>query len=385
LSKIAVYHFNNGSGGGVFTVIKNLFRFSSHPAIENHIIYTINQDKDSNYLPVSIEGAKTETVFYYSPRANFHYTCKALSKLIPNPQAVLVAHDWLELGMVSHLGLQNPVVNFLHGDYNYYYELATAHQTAIDNYVAIASSIALKLKAILTTEKENIYYFRFPVPFINAEGIEKNSKSIAFVGRLSASKGYPLLSAIDDKLRNDKINLTWHIAGDIAKEEEDYRKNWSNKSDTVFYGCLSNDDILQLLNKMEYFILPSLHEGMPVSIVEAMKAGVIPLVNDIDGGIQELIEDGVTGYKINGNNPIDYASKIRELATNVTLRTTVRNNCIERATLWFNPIENTRRIEDQISKLYASKRRFKAPKTIYGSRLDKTWIPNWITKTVRSL
>ena len=43
MDKIKVYHFHNGKGGGVLSVIKNLLRFSDTAMIENHIIYTINE------------------------------------------------------------------------------------------------------------------------------------------------------------------------------------------------------------------------------------------------------------------------------------------------------------------------------------------------------
>ena len=118
-----VYHFHNGSGGGVFSVIKNLLEFSQSPDIENHVIYTINKLNQPSYTIGNLKGAASEQIFYYSPKWNFFHTCKLLAKLLPDEKVIIVAHDWLELGLVSNLGLQNKVVMFLHGDYNYYYQL----------------------------------------------------------------------------------------------------------------------------------------------------------------------------------------------------------------------------------------------------------------------
>ena len=98
--KLHVYHFHNGGGGGVLSVIRNLVRYSQNTNIENHIIYTINKDIDPVYIIHPIEGAHSEKVFYFSSKWNFYYTCRQLAKLLPGDKALIVAHDWLELGIV---------------------------------------------------------------------------------------------------------------------------------------------------------------------------------------------------------------------------------------------------------------------------------------------
>jgi hypothetical protein len=67
-----------------------------------------------------------------------------LAKLLPDDNAIVVTHDWLELGMVSNLGLQNPVVQFVHGAYDYYYELAQSHASSIDRFIAVAKKYRRK-------------------------------------------------------------------------------------------------------------------------------------------------------------------------------------------------------------------------------------------------
>ena len=135
---------------------------------------------------------------------------------------------------------------------------------------------------------------------------------------------------------------------------------------------------------MQFFILPSIAEGMPVSIAEAMKAGVIPLVNNIDGGIQELVKDGVTGYKITNNDPELYADNIYRLLENEILSAAISENCIEAANKLFDPYKNTRLIEEEICKLAFESHKIKKAWKAYGSRFDKKWIPNLFTKSARS-
>ncbi len=381
--KLQVYHFHNGGGGGVLSVIKNLIQFSQNPDIDNHIIYTINKEETASFIADDISGAVSQQVFYYSPKWNFYYTCKQLAKLLPNKKVLIVAHDWLELGMMSNLGLQNPVVFFLHGDYNYYYGLAQKHEPAIDQFICVAKNIETKLLTLLPDRKDNIIYLRFPIPRINNNQVLQQHCNIIFVGRLTTDKGYPMLPLIAEKLCLQNIDVVWHIAGAAPNDTDTVV--WDKKINVHFYGNVSNDRVIALLKDMQIFILPSIAEGMPVAVIEAMKAGVVPVVNNINGGIQELVINNETGYKIDRNDPEDYTEKIIELFNNRSLSETIKRNCIEKANSLFDPVDNTKMIEQQFQQVLASLKVKKNAKKIYGSRLDQHWIPNVITKSVRSI
>ncbi len=382
MDKIQVYHFYNGSGGGVLSVIKSLLQFSSNPLIENHLIHTINKDEVDNYPVNNLKGAVSEKIFYYSSGWNFYYTCTQLSKLLPDENAVIVTHDWLELGMVSNLGLQNPVITFLHGDYDYYYQLAQLHQAAADKFIVIANNMAAKLKGMIPERKDDICYLRFPVPSVDCNESERQADNIIFIGRLTKEKGYSLLPEIDKLLRIKNIFLNWHIVGE-KNSDSNNETEWEANSQVKLYGIMNNEEVLLLLKKMKYFILPSLNEGMPVTLIEAMKAGVIPLVNNIEGGIQELVTDAVTGFKISNNEPAGYTDCISKLSEDKNLSGSISGTCIATANKLFDPHQNTRLIEDEICKTFLAPRKNKKAKKIYGSRLDQKWMPNIITKSVR--
>ena len=57
----------------------------------------------------------------------------------------MIANDWLELGMISLMGLQNPVVQILHGNYDYYFDLAIKHRESVDSRIVVNSNIKKKL------------------------------------------------------------------------------------------------------------------------------------------------------------------------------------------------------------------------------------------------
>lgn len=59
--------------------------------------------------------------------------------------------------------------------------------------------------------------------------------------------------------------------------------------------------------------MPSRSEGLPVTLLEATSAGVVPVVSDLASGIPDVVEHGVTGYRIPPGNIEGFANAIAEI------------------------------------------------------------------------
>ena len=59
---------------------------------------------------------------------------------------------------------------------------------------------------------------------------------------------------------------------------------------------------------LDLYINTSLHEGFPMSVLEAMSHG-LPVVAPIEGGIKEVVTDGLQGFLIEGRDPKRFAQK----------------------------------------------------------------------------
>ncbi len=118
---------------------------------------------------------------------------------------------------------------------------------------------------------------------------------IGSVGRLAEQKGYRFLLAAMPEVLKSIPGCELHLAGEgeekamlmaIADELGISRQ-------VKFRGYLGN--IPEFLTGLDLFISPSLWEGLPTAILEAIVAGVPVLATDIAGN-RELIQDGKTGW-----------------------------------------------------------------------------------------
>ncbi|MCK4527620.1 glycosyltransferase [candidate division WOR-3 bacterium] len=99
------------------------------------------------------------------------------------------------------------------------------------------------------------------------------------------------------------------------------------------------EDIPELLQVMDIFVLSSLYEGLPVSLLEAMASG-LPVVVTKVGGMPEVVVDGKTGFLIYPGSTEQLVEKIGELLRNSEKRKLFGTSGIERVKKEFS-IEKT--------------------------------------------
>lgn len=380
--KIKIIHFNNGRGGGVLSVIKNLIECSDNSEIENHVIYSIEKRIDPTIIP--FPKAKTVQVFYYDRDWNFYYTCKKLGELIPDEKSVIIAHDWLEIGLVHQLGLTNPVIQFLHGDYEYYYNLATAHKKVVKQFICVSPAIEKKLIDRLSDRISDIAFLRFPVPNVEI-AVKKESKAIRLIFCVrdlhEKIKRFYILPQINNILRDRGVEVDWTIIGS-GKTDQEIRELFG--TNVNYFPSLSNTQVYMQMQKADVLLHPTTSEGFPVVVVEAMKCGLVPLVTDWDGATANLINDGETGFLFDKDEIMKYALIIEKLSNYPFLLNQISTNAVKIARKLFDPHDNTIAIEKVIQAVsYRHVNERVTARKIYGSRLDNKWIPNFIVNRIR--
>jgi glycosyltransferase involved in cell wall biosynthesis len=85
----------------------------------------------------------------------------------------------------------------------------------------------------------------------------------------------------------------------------------------IFLGY--RDDVAELLASCDLLVLPSLYEGLPLSVLEAMAAGK-PVVATSVGGTPEAVLDGETGFLVPSRDPTALVRAIQRLLKDACLR-----------------------------------------------------------------
>jgi glycosyltransferase involved in cell wall biosynthesis len=117
---------------------------------------------------------------------------------------------------------------------------------------------------------------------------------IGIVARLSEVKGHRFLVSALKRALNEMPDLQLFIVGDGKEKESLLVQARQLGIEKKVFFISSVEDTAKVLSAMDLFVLPSLQEGLGLSLMEAMAQGVPIIASDV-GGIRSLIQDGVTG------------------------------------------------------------------------------------------
>jgi glycosyltransferase involved in cell wall biosynthesis len=145
---------------------------------------------------------------------------------------------------------------------------------------------------------------------------------LLYTGRLAAAKGLPILLQSLARLKASHPDLVLTIVGDGADRAslEAMTLDLGITNHVKFVGYKSQAEVRQLMQQTDVFVLPSFAEGVPVSLMEAMAAG-IPVVTTQIAGVSELVENGASGYLVPPGDVELLGDRIQTLLNNPELRT----------------------------------------------------------------
>ncbi len=141
------------------------------------------------------------------------------------------------------------------------------------------------------------------------------------IGRLIRHKRVGSLLKIVKELLREYPHVILQIVGD-GPDKVDLQtlsRNLDIAKQVEFHGRLSHHDAMTLLRQADVFILNSVYEGFPHTIIEAMMCRVPVIVTDI-GGNTEVVKDNVTGLLVTIDNDKQLEERIVLLVRDKTLR-----------------------------------------------------------------
>tara|TARA_X000001036_G_scaffold432783_1_gene469259 strand:- start:45 stop:1193 length:1149 start_codon:yes stop_codon:yes gene_type:complete len=167
------------------------------------------------------------------------------------------------------------------------------------------------------TKSNRIYVINNPVNIINKTD-DKEIDLIVSVGRLSAEKGHKYLIKAFSMIKNKDWKLA--LIGDGSQRQylENLVSDLSLNGRVIFLGSLTN--FSKYLTQAKIFILPSLKEGFPNSLVEAMAMGKATISSDFFDGDNEIIDNEINGILVSPGNINELFLATEKLINNNSLR-----------------------------------------------------------------
>jgi glycosyltransferase involved in cell wall biosynthesis len=227
-------------------------------------------------------------------------------------------------------------------DYSSFLQLR-ALSRGVGRYIAVSRQIATELTGRFEWPSNKVEVInnavraeRFevdPSPELRASLSDDPSWPIVLTcARLHAQKGHALLL----QAARQMPETVFAFAGDgPLKATLEAQASSLGVTDRVrFLGVRT--DIPELLASSDAFALPSLYEGSPLAVLEAMAAGRA-VVSSAVGGVPELVADGITGLLITPSSIDELVVALRRVLGDVQLRAGLERRARERAVRDFAP------------------------------------------------
>ena len=152
--------------------------------------------------------------------------------------------------------------------------------------------------------------------------ISDKQQVVGAIGRLDIEKGHAILIEAAKMIVQEFPNVLFVIVGDGPLREKLQKKVLElNLQDHVLFTGICNN-IPEILALMDLFVLPSLSEGMPMALLEAMAAKK-PVIATNVGDIPKIIRPNETGILIDPNNAHQLRAALSSLLTNKTKATSL--------------------------------------------------------------
>jgi glycosyltransferase involved in cell wall biosynthesis len=168
---------------------------------------------------------------------------------------------------------------------------------------------------------------------------EERMAVVGFVGELREKKGLQTLLSGYAQLQLD-YTATLLIVGEVRAGDDkrifDEFVSTHPESQVIVTGYVSHHDMPAYYSLMDVFVHPSLRDGMPNALLEAMACEKAIIATAV-GGTIDVLEDGKNGIIVGVNDAKMLAEKIHELLDNTEKRTTLGKNARQSILERFTP------------------------------------------------
>lgn len=319
--KILQLAYSLSSGGGERFVVDLCNRLSENP--DNHVILLITNDervqKNIHYL-----GNLSPKVSFISLRCKsglclkaFWEVFKTIKKLKPDvvhancnllllclPSLFLRKSRYFQtLHNVAQACVQKKWLKFVyHWFYNNKIQPVTISKTCQKSYIDFYGD---KKAVCITNGREPLIPTNVTPSDIECL-VKERCPIFIHVARCAEQKNQQRLFKAFDKLKSDSIKFHLIVLG------SGYEKKWMPyyKTNSQIHILGERKNVADYMKFADFFVLSSDYEGLPLTLLEAMSLGVVPICTPA-GGIVDVIEDGKDGYVTKTFDDEEFYHKIK--------------------------------------------------------------------------
>ncbi len=355
-------------GGGeshLLSLVENLDRSKFHPIvlsftdgpmierlknmnIETHVIYTEKPFDITKWKKVKklLRDKEVDLVHAHGTRASSNVLWAARSLNIP---VIYTVHGW------SFHADQNPVVRklriagekYLTGKSNKNISVSLSNQQSGKVFIKSFDSIVIN-----NGIDQNKFNPERLYKNIRQElGIKEEAVLVLFIARFTVQKQpLALIRSFAEALKkNANLHLVMVGDGDQKKEAIDLIEKLSIKDNITLVPF--RQDVPDVLAAADIFVLPSLWEGLPIGLLEAMAMKKAIIASKVDG-TSEVIQNDKNGLLIDTNNLVnDLSYALLLLSNDKELRKRLGTAAMQTINERYNAANMTRSIEAVYTKL----------------------------------
>ena len=173
-----------------------------------------------------------------------------------------------------------------------------------------------------------------------------------FVGRLESEKGLKYLFHAVRILKDRTKNFKFLIVGDSSQRNafKNLAKNLGIEEYIFFMGKVDTDKIIKIYHNSDVFVLPSIHEGLPLTLLEAWAAR-LPIVTTNVGGIPEICVNRENALIVPPKDPEALADAMIEILEDGMLAKKMGKNgrkLVEEKYTWEKIAEKTEKVYERL-------------------------------------
>lgn len=305
-------------GSGINTYTKELVKALSEKNF--NILYICPQVEKLYWLN---DVSNVEAVFFQPYDCPIQQTKIIKNAIIETENVVgIINNDNIFLQSLAHLFFV-PFISVVHLLNYAIYPATLVNKEYVDYFVTISNDMCFDF-----IKKTNIESYRVPLifngikhdPLIEKTNMNTGSAlSLIAGGEYSKRKGGDLLKKLLNKLAKSNIDFDFKWFGGVPNDVKDLFKEDSRFS---FYEKLPREEYMSYMKNGNIYLFPSREEGCPMSLIEAMSYGLVPIASNGIGAMDSIVQHGKNGYISSLNNwDIETFSLIKFLSKETQLTT----------------------------------------------------------------